>query len=46
MRLERDAVALFQVDAFGAVAHGPEQGAQAEVSRSPQDAFGRADKRG
>ncbi|MBK7582067.1 MAG: hypothetical protein IPI67_17905 [Myxococcales bacterium] len=43
MWLEQDAVDLLQVDGFGAVAHGFEQGAEAEVSGAAQDALGRAD---
>jgi len=41
--LQEDTVDLFEVDGFGAVAFGFEQGAQTEVSGAPDDAFGRAD---
>lgn len=41
--LQEDAVDLLEVDGFGAVAHGLEQDAQAEVSGTPEHAFGGAD---
>ena len=41
--LQEDAVDLLQVDGFGAVAHGLEHGAEAEVSGAPEDALGGAD---
>jgi hypothetical protein len=39
MRLKQDAVDLFQVDGFGAIAHGFESGAEAQVSGAPKDTF-------
>ena len=40
--LKQDAVDLLELDGFGAVAHGLEQGAKTEISRLAQAAFGRA----
>jgi hypothetical protein len=37
--LKQDAVDLFQVDGFGAVADGLEHGAEAEILDPAQDAF-------
>ena len=42
VRLQEDAVDLLQVDGFGAIAHGLEQGTEAEVSRAAQDSLARA----
>src|SRR5687768_13644256 len=42
VRLEQDAIDLLELDGFGAVADGFEQGAQAEISRLAQTAIGRA----
>jgi hypothetical protein len=43
VRLEQDAVDLFELDDFGAIAHGLEQRAEAEVSGFAQAAFRGAD---
>lgn len=43
MRLEKDAVDLFEVDRAHAVSDGLEQSRDAQVSRSPEQAFTRAD---
>ncbi len=44
--LKQDAVDLFEVDGFDAVAHGLEHGAEAEIFGPAQDSLGRADDEG
>lgn len=43
MRLEQDAIDLLEVDCFGAVADGLQQGAETQVLGAAEHAFGRAD---
>lgn len=46
MGLEQDAVDLFEIDAFGLVAHGFEQTGQAQVAGATQEAVGGTDNEG
>ena len=46
MRLEQDAVDLFEIDAFGLIAHGFQETGEAKVAGATQEAIGGADDEG
>jgi len=43
VRLHEHGVDLLQIDGFGLVAHGLDEGGDAEIAGGAQDAFGRLD---